>query len=172
MPVRSIIVYPDPQLKLVSEPVDPLSDDLTSLIEDLIDTMNDAPGCVGVAAPQIGVKKRVMVIDASRNKRVESNLGFRIVINPILVNQTGDVIAREGCLSLPDLTANVKRAKEIELDALNERFESTRLAASDFEARLILHEIDHFDGILFLDRVASLKTDVFRRKRYNAKEGK
>ncbi|MBX9692753.1 MAG: peptide deformylase, partial [Cyanobacteria bacterium] len=147
MPVRSIIVYPDPQLKLVSAPVDPDNDDLTSLIQDLVDTMNDAPGCVGVAAPQIGVKKRVMVIDASRNKRVESRLGFRIVINPLLVSQEGEVIAREGCLSLPDLTANVKRAKEIEFDALDENFVSSRLSASDFEARLILHEIDHFDGV-------------------------
>lgn len=172
MAVLPILVYPDPLLKQVSQPVSWPNPELDRIIFDLFDTMYDGPGCVGVAAPQCSIHLRIIVIDASRNPRVESRLGKQVLINPTLVSQEGEVLAREGCLSFPHLTANVIRAKNIRVKAFNEKQEELLLEASDFEARLILHELDHIDGILFLDRVACLKTDVFRRKRYAPAESK
>ncbi len=170
MAILPVLVYPDPELKRVSDPVD-LTEDLASTIQDLLDTMYDAPGCVGLAAPQCGIHKRILIIDASRNPKVESKYGLMVIINPIIEYSEGEILAREGCLSLPDLTANVKRAQKIRARFHNPQGEEQVIEVSDFEARVILHELDHLDGILFLDRVSSLKTDVFRRKRYTPKDG-
>jgi len=167
MPIREVVIYPDPRLKEVSQAVVSIDEpSVDSIIKDLLDTMYEAPGCVGIAAPQIGEMKRIMVIDASRNAKNPPNHGRMILINPTIDEQSGEILAREGCLSIPDLTANVKRAESIKVSALNEKGETINIETSGFEARVILHEYDHLDGILFLDRVASLKTDVFRRKRY------
>lgn len=170
MAILPVLVYPDPELKKVSEPVD-FKEDLSSTIQDLLDTMYDAPGCVGLAAPQCGILKRILIIDVSRNKKVESKYGLMVIINPVIEYSEGEILAREGCLSLPDLTANVKRAQKIRARFQNPQGEEQVIEVSDFEARVILHELDHLDGILFLDRVSSLKTDVFRRKRYAPKDG-
>lgn len=169
MAIVPVLVYPDPRLKQVSERVESHDDgEIRKIIEDLVETMYSSPGCVGIAAPQIGAMKRIMVIDASRNAKNFPNQGKMILINPVIETQEGEVIAREGCLSLPDLTANVKRAEKITVSATSFDGSPLHVETSGFEARVILHEYDHLDGILFLDRVASLKTDVFRRKRYNA----
>lgn len=170
MAILPVLVYPDPELKKVSEPVD-LNEDLGSTIQDLLDTMYDAPGCVGLAAPQCGIRKRILIIDASRNPKVESKYGLMVIINPVVEFSEGEILAREGCLSLPDLTANVKRAQKIRVKFHTPEGEERVIEVSDFEARVVLHELDHLDGLLFLDRVSSLKTDVFRRKRYTPKEG-
>lgn len=164
MAILEILVYPDPELKKVSQRVDSLDDEILSLIADLEETMYSQPGCVGIAAPQTGALKRIVVIDSSRNPRFPSHLGKMILINPEIVEQEGSVIGREGCLSLPDFTGNVSRAQKIRVQAQNLDGVSHSFAAEDFEARLILHEVDHLDGILFIDRVSCLKTDVFRRK--------
>lgn len=171
MAILPILVYPDSRLKEVSPPVENFDDELKQFIADLLDTLYDAPGCVGIAAPQTGALRRLIIVDASRNAKAGPNLGQMILINPEIVHSEGEIIAREGCLSLPHLTANVKRAQKIRVRALNEKAETVEFDTQDFEARVILHENDHLDGLLFLDRVASLKTDVFRRKRYNAPEG-
>lgn len=170
MAILSVLVYPDPELKKVSEPVD-FGEDLSQTIQDLLDTMYDAPGCVGLAAPQCGILKRILVIDASRNPKVESKYGLTVIINPVVEHSEGEVLAREGCLSLPDLTANVKRAQHVRVRFQDQYGEERVIEPSDFEARVVLHELDHLDGILFLDRVSSLKTDVFRRKRYIPRDG-
>jgi len=166
MAILPILVYPDPRLKQISLSVESFDDDLHQLITDLTETLYEAPGCVGVAAPQVGALRRLIIIDASRNAKAGPNLGKLVLINPEIVESQGEIIAREGCLSLPHLTANVKRAKQIKVRALNEKGETLIFDTQDFEARVILHEYDHLDGLLFLDRVASLKTDVFRRKNY------
>ncbi len=171
MAILPVLVYPDPELKKVSEPVD-FNEDLSEILKDLLETMYDAPGCVGLAAPQCGIHKRILIVDASRNPKVESKYGLMVIINPIIEYSEGEVLAREGCLSLPDLTANVKRAEKIRARFWNENGEEREIEVSDFEARVVLHELDHLDGILFLDRVSSLKTDVFRRKQYMKKEDK
>lgn len=166
MAVLDILTYPDPLLKKKSEPVADLDADVLSFINDLQETLYHYPGCVGVAAPQTGVLKRIVIIDVSRNRKPVENHGKLILINPTVDEATGEELAREGCLSLPDFTANVKRAKNIRCRATTPDGNEIIIEAAGFEARVILHELDHLDGLLFLDRVSSLKTDVFRRKRY------
>jgi len=166
MAVLPVLVYPDSRLKKVSAPVDLEDESLAGLIEDLLETMNSSPGCIGIAAPQCDIHKRLIVVDVSRNPNMKQKHGLMILINPELLSQSGKNTAREGCLSLPHLTANVTRAKRISVKATNREGSEVIIDASGFEARAILHEMDHLDGILFLDRVSSLKTDVFRRKRY------
>jgi peptide deformylase len=165
MAVLDVLTYPNPELKNVSAPISHFDSDLQKFLEDLCETLYASPGCVGIAAPQTGMLRRIIVIDASRNKKCTSHSGRQVLINPEITVQEGSVTGREGCLSLPEFTANVVRANSIEVAALNEKSEKVVLKAEGFEARVILHEIDHLDGILFLDRVTSLKTDVFRRKR-------
>lgn len=166
MAVLEVLTYPDPVLKQVSEPVTEVDNDLKVFIESLVETMYASAGCVGIAAPQVGTLKRIIAIDASRNPKCENNHGHLVLVNPVIEWQEGEVVGREGCLSLPALTANVRRAKNIGVSAQTPDGSQIKFDTSDFEARLILHETDHLDGLLFLDRVTCLKTDVFRRKRF------
>jgi peptide deformylase len=122
-------------------------------------------GCVGLAAPQLGDEVRIVVVDVSEHPRATGQNGLLVLVNPVIRRSSGDEIAREGCLSIPDLTANVKRATEVVVEASEPDGAARSVEAEGFEARALQHEIDHLDGILFLDRVASLTTDVFRRKR-------
>ena len=168
MPVLEILTYPNPLLKQLSQPVVQFDESTARLIDDLLATLEAHPGCVGLAAPQTGNMHRLIVVDVSRNRKPVPNHGLMVLINPEIEREEGEVIAREGCLSLPDFTANVKRARSIRCRALDRHGETFTFDAEDFEARVVLHEIDHLDGKLFLDRVSSLKTDVFRRKRYAA----
>jgi peptide deformylase len=170
MAILDILIYPHPELKKISTAVVEMDSATRQLIEDLTETLYASPGCVGIAAPQVGALVRIVIVDASRNPRFPSQHGQLILINPVVIEQEGEVMGREGCLSLPDFTANVKRAQSIKVEAKDPNGEQLTIEAEGFEARVILHETDHLDGILFLDRVASLKTDVFRRKRYTPKE--
>lgn len=141
--------------------------DIRSLVTDLVDTMRGGPGSVGVAAPQIGVMLRVCVVDVSRHRLgKEQNQGLLVMINPVLLRGSGSAIMREGCMSVPDYTGDVERYTEIEVAYLDERGEKRLLRTGGFEAVAVQHEMDHLDGILFLDRIISLKTGLFRRKIY------
>jgi peptide deformylase len=134
---------------------------------DLLETMHSFPGCVGIAAPQIDELVRLVVVDVSEHKRApEDHNGELVLVNPEVVSASGAKVAREGCLSIPHLTANVRRATAITLAATTPAGDPVEIESIDFEARCLLHEIDHLDGLLFLDRVDSLATDVFRRKTY------
>lgn len=166
MAVRQVLLYPDPVLKSLSKPVKQDQPELQEAIKDLSDTLEASPGCVGIAAPQIGILLRIVLIDLSRSRKAIANQGRILLINPEIETREGAVLGREGCLSLPHLTANVTRAQRIKLSYQNQEFSNLHLEAADFEARVIQHEMDHLDGLLFLDRVSCLKTDVFRRKRY------
>lgn len=159
MAPREILLYPDPLLKQVCRPA--RRDEAESVVADLVDTMRAHPGCVGLAAPQIGEPVRVAVVDVSGHPRADSSNGLLLLVNPRVVGEAGSVVRREGCLSIPDLTANVRRAERVTFEARGDTVES-----EGFEARCVLHELDHLDGVLFLDRVDSLATDVFRRKVY------
>jgi peptide deformylase len=128
--------------------------------------MRSSRGCVGLAAPQIGDGVRIVVVDVSEHPRATRHSGLLVLVNPVITTASGRAVAREGCLSIPDLTANVGRATEVEVEASDPEGAARTIRAEGFEARCLQHEIDHLDGILFLDRVASLTTDVFRRKRY------
>jgi peptide deformylase len=159
--------YPNPALKRVARPLLPEEHALARRVaDDLVDTMRANPGCVGIAAPQLGDEVRVVAVDVSEHPRAERHHGLLVLVNPVIVLGAGGEIAREGCLSIPDLTANVRRATEILVEASEPEGEKRAIQAEGFEARCLQHEIDHLDGILFLDRVANLATDVFRRKRY------
>lgn len=166
MALREIVLYPDPRLKEVSTEVVNFNSELEEQLRDLEDTLDAAPGCVGIAAPQIAYQIRVLLIDASRNRKPVPNQGRMFMINPVILISEGAVLGREGCLSLPHLTANVTRAEKIQVRFLDRNGETKVVDSVEFEARVIQHELDHLDGLLFLDRVGSLKTDVFRRKRY------
>lgn len=137
---------------------------LARLGRDLEDTARSYPRTVGIAAPQIGELWRVAWIDCTGHPKVPDPLGPTWLVNPVLVAQEGGAVGREGCLSLPDLTANVRRAERIEVEAGDLEGNRRLLRAEGFEARVMLHEMDHLDGILILDRVASLTLDVFPRR--------
>jgi peptide deformylase len=157
--IREVLLYPDPALKQVAAPAQ--ADGVESVGADLIDTMRSFPGCAGLSAPQIGEPVRVVVVDVSDHPKAETSNGLLVLANPRVAEASGGEIAREGCLSIPDLTANVRRATRIAIEHAGGRVE-----CEGFEARCVQHEIDHLDGILFLDRVESLAHDVFRRVTY------
>jgi peptide deformylase len=157
--VRDVLLYPHPALKQVAAPAQ--AGDAERVGKDVLDTMRSYPGCVGLAAPQLGELVRVVVVDVSEHPKAETSNGLMVLANPRLVDSEGGEVAREGCLSIPDLTANVRRATRIVVEHAEGKVE-----CEGFEARCVLHEMDHLDGILFLDRVESLVDDVFRRKTY------
>ena len=140
--------------------------DAEALAADLVDTMRASPACVGIAAPQIGVSARAFCLDVSGHRRAKINHGLVVMINPMVVASDGREVVREGCMSLPDLTANVGRALRVTVEGFSPAGEELRIEAEGFEARAFQHEIDHLDGLLFLDRVSSMLADVFPRKRY------
>lgn len=167
MAILPILAFPDERLKQVCSPVEFSDRQLPAILKDLKDTLLASSGCVGIAAPQIGILKRIVLVDASRGKRQSDNHGFLALINPTILCSAGKVTAKEGCLSIPDLTANVTRAQSVTVSFQNANGHHLELNSKDFEARIIQHEMDHLDGILFLDRVSCLKTDVFRRHRFS-----
>ena len=166
MPVRPVVRLPEPVLKRVADPVAEIGPEEKALAADLLDTMLASPSCVGVAAPQIGVSLRAFSVDVSGHKKADSCHGPFVLFNPVLVLSRHQELAREGCLSVPDFTGNVARATEVVVRGLTPDGTVRVIEANAFEARALLHELDHLDGLLFLDRVGSLSTDVFRRKRY------
>ncbi len=168
MAILPILKFPDPILKEVSAPVAAVDGALSAVIGDLLDTMRASPGGVGIAAPQVGVLQRIIVVDVSAHRRggQEENHGLLVLVNPEILARGGKQLVREGCMSVPDYTANVQRAQWVLVDALDRQGKQVILEAIGFEAVAIQHEMDHLDGILFLDRVVSVKTDLFRRKNY------
>jgi peptide deformylase len=164
---REVLLFPNPLLKTTARPLGPDGGaEAGRVATDLLDTMAAHPGCVGLAAPQLGELVRIVVVDVTGHKKATTSNGLLVLVDPEVVVARGAEVAREGCLSIPHLTANVRRATEIELRAWTPERERVEIGSEGFEARCLLHEIDHLDGLLFLDRVDSMATDVFRRKRY------
>ncbi len=142
------------------------------LAADLVDTMRVSPGCVGLAAPQIGVSRRAFCVDVSNHpKAKDANHGLVVLFDPELVLAHGGEVRREGCMSVPDWTANVRRAVRIVIRGTGPDGDEQVIETHGFEARAFQHELDHLDGRLILDRVTSTRTDVFRRKVYEPKRG-
>ena len=154
--IRDVLLHPHPLLTRRAEP----ATDPDRIVADLLDTMRSFGHCVGIAAPQIGEPVRVAVVDVTGHRKATTSHGELVLVNPVIVAAEGSEVGREGCLSIPELTANVRRATAIAVEA-----EGVRVEAEGFEARVLQHEIDHLDGLLFLDRVESLEADVFRRMR-------
>lgn len=165
MSVRDIVYYPDARLKAVCEPAaDPAV--IRRTLTDLTETMDACPPrTVGIAAPQIGELVRVVFVDTSRNPKFPAGHGALALVNPRIVVKEGSQVFREGCLSLPDYTANIHRFERVVVEAVDGDMNPIEVDAAGFEAVVLQHEIDHLDGILFLDRVVDAKTDLFMRKR-------
>ena len=165
MAVLEILHYPDERLKQVSASVTEFGAGLRQIIADMDATMAAAPGCVGLAAPQVNYFQRIAIVDVSMRRNTPNN-GRLLLINPVITEFSGGVVGREGCLSVPDYTGNVKRAERIRLRTQCAGGNWHEYACEGYEARAVLHEIDHLDGLLFLDRLVSRKRDLFARKVY------
>ena len=170
MAVLDVLRYPDPRLKAVSEPVTRFDAALRAFAADLEETMRAGPGAVGIAAPQVGRLLRVVIVDVS-GRRDTPNNGRLLLVNPDITHWEGMVMGREGCLSVPDYTGNVIRAQRIQVRAQDLEGRERVYECEGFEARAVQHEVDHLDGLLFLDRLVSRRTDLFRRKVYAKPQG-
>ena len=160
MAVRTILHYPDPLLKQVSKPVTVFDDELKQLAEDMAETMYDAPG-VGLAAPQIGVLQRLIVIDCSGK---EEPADLIVAVNPRIVAKDGACNEEEGCLSVPGYYANVNRYNQATMEYQDVEGNTHRRSAEGLLAVAMQHEIDHLQGILFVDHLSPLKKSIFRKK--------
>ncbi len=160
-----MVRLPDRRLTTRSADVLSVDDDARALAVDLVDTMRASPACVGLAAPQIGVNRRAFAVDVTGHPRAGSCHGTFVLFDPEVVWAEGPVTAREGCMSVPDLTGDVARATRLEVRGLSPDGSSRSLVVDAFEARAVLHEIDHLDGYVFLDRVVSAGA-VYARRAY------
>lgn len=165
MPVRPVLVLPSAVLTRPSSPIGEIDDAALALARDLVDTMRSRPACVGVAAPQIGVRRRAFAVDVTGHRKARSCAGLVVLFDPEVLVAEEPEVAREGCLSVPDLTGDVARATRVVVRGRTPAGEERVIEADAFEARALLHEVDHLEGRVFLDRVAS-HTSVFRRKVY------
>jgi len=160
--MRTILTHPDAALRQVSHAVQNFDAHLRALCDEMKQLMADGPGGVGIAAPQLGEQARVIVVDCSLGQRPCRHHGQLVMVNPMIEEHSGSVLGREGCLSVPDWVAMVPRAKTVHVSYQNELGMYQSLSATAFEARVIQHELDHLDGILFIDRVLSTH-DLVRR---------
>jgi peptide deformylase len=164
--VRTVLRAPSPVLAAPCPAVDPRADDVVQLAADLVATMRVSPGCVGLAANQVGVAARVFCVDVSQHPRARTTHGTYVLCNARVVDASRRERGREGCMSVPDLTGDVKRATRLTVaGALPRSGEEVVVETDAFEARALQHEVDHTDGLLFLDRVAGAHA-VFARRTY------
>ncbi len=164
--VLDVVRAPDPVLSISSPSVDPADLDVVQLCADLVATMQVSPGCVGLAAPQVGVAVRAFCVDVSEHPKARTKHGLIVLINAEIVESSRNEKGREGCMSVPDLTGDVRRATKITVSGqLPVTGELVEISTDAFEARALQHEIDHCAGLLFLDRVAGAHA-VHARKVY------
>ena len=159
-----VLTYPDPFLKTHAEEVTLFDDELLKLLQDMAETMYEAPG-IGLAATQVGSSKNLFVMDIHYHKddpSTQKNPLF--IINPKIVQSQGDTIMEEGCLSVPEFQAEVKRALRVTLEYQNEKGEPQRMEAEGLEAVCIQHEMDHLKGILFIDYLSSLRRKMVQTR--------
>lgn len=168
MAVLPVVALPDPILKQRCAEVVSFDADLRRFVDDLVETMQVSPACVGLAANQVGVSLRVFAMDVSGHKKARSCHGLVVLVNPEVVERSATELAREGCMSVPDLTGDVPRSTDLVIrgvDGLDPEWSERVLHCDAFEARAVQHELDHLDGLLFLDRVGGPKA-LFPRKVY------
>lgn len=161
MTIRDILKYPDKFLRQPTRPVAEIDDDIQQLIEDMADTMYDEPG-VGLAAIQVGSDRSIIIYDISPG---ESDRNFQVLINPEIVEKEGATLSEnEGCLSVPDFRADVKRYATVRVMGLDREGRPVDLSADGFLSVVLQHEIDHLNGILFIDRISALKRQLYKRR--------
>ena len=159
--VLRIRYYGDPVLRQKALPVEAVTGAEKELAQSMLETLYAIPNGVGLAAPQVGVSKRLVVIDVNREDLDSKPL---TLINPEIQTVEGEVVDEEACLSIPDIAADVKRAERVVVSALNLDGERFSIEGEGFLARVLQHEIDHLDGVLFIDRVGGLKRQLLRKK--------
>lgn len=159
MAILPIRVYPDPVLRVECREVTVFDEELRSLVADMTETMYAAPG-VGLAAPQVGVELRLALVDTSVGKE---DGALKVLVNPRIVEEQGRDVDSEGCLSIPGLSERVTRPQSVEVEAQDVNGEPFRFACEDFEARAVCHELDHLDGVLFVDHLRGLRREKARR---------
>ncbi|MFH2066603.1 MAG: peptide deformylase [Pseudomonadota bacterium] len=161
MAILPIITYPDPFLKEKTNPVTDINDDIKKLIADMADTMYEAPG-VGLAANQVGMDRSIIVFDPEADKE---NRPYQVLINPEIISQEGEYLSEnEGCLSVPDFRSDVKRAEFAVVTGLDLQGNPIKIEAQGLLSVILQHEIDHLNGILFIDRISPLKRSIYKRK--------
>ena len=160
MSLLSILTFPNPVLRTKAENVTEFTPELTTLITDMVETMYDAPG-VGLAAPQIGKSIRLIVLDISENEDEKDSM---VMVNPEITSREGKQVDEEGCLSVLDLTASVKRSKKVTVSYQDAEGTPQELDAEDRFAIVLQHEIDHLDGVLFIDHLSTLKRTLYKKK--------
>ena len=164
--IREIVIYPNKILKKKSKPVKNFNSDLHTLLDDMYDTMISKSG-IGLAAIQIGVDKRVLIINLPReenDEEIQYKEDLLEIINPVIISKNGEEIYKEGCLSVPEFYEEVKRAKEIEIEYFDRYGNKQNLKADSLLAIAIQHEIDHLDGYLFVERLPLLKRKKFEKE--------
>ena len=160
MAVIEIKKYPAPVLKKKTAPVTSFDENLQNLIDDMVETMYAAPG-VGLAAPQVGVSKRLAVIDiGSRDEKYP----LIVLVNPHIVSSEGEIEFEEGCLSIPEYTAKVRRSEKLVVRAQDRQGSKVEIEAGGLLAIALQHEIDHLDGLLLIDRISPIKREFFRKR--------
>jgi peptide deformylase len=157
MAVLSVRKYGDPVLRRQAKPVEAVTPEIKRVIADMVDTMYDEVG-LGLAAPQVGISLRLMVVGDDDGREV------RALINPLIAEQGGEIVAEEGCLSIPGIFAQVKRAEWVRLEAQDEMGRPVSLPARGLRARVLQHEMDHLDGVLFIDRLDPVTRDRIKRR--------
>ena len=163
MAALDVRIYPDPVLRSTCATVTEFDNRLRTFVQNLKETMYSFPGCVGIAAPQVGELIRLFLVDVSRRKKAKFNHGLMALVNPVILEKEGEAVSREGCLSVPEFTGNVCRATRILIEGQDLNGEPIAVQTEGFEAVAFQHEMDHLDGIIFLDRVRTSGTDIFRR---------
>jgi peptide deformylase len=163
MALREIRTYPDPVLKQKTGRVTKINGTIERLIDDMVETMHAAPG-VGLAANQVGVPLQVAVIDLSTREEQERRHPLLVIINPEILSMEGSIVEEEGCLSIPDYSEKVKRALKVKVRAQDRTGKVFELEAEGLLAKALQHEIDHLNGLLFVDRLSTLKKSIFKRK--------
>jgi len=165
MTLLKILTYPDPFLRQPTKPVTDIDDEIQTIIEDMAETMYQAPG-VGLAAIQAGIDKSIIVYDPEAD---DQKRNFQVLINPEIVFAEGSMISEnEGCLSVPDFRADVKRSERASAEGLDRHGKSVKIEAEGLLSVILQHEIDHLKGILFIDRISALKRQLYKKKRIKA----
>ncbi|MGA1867107.1 MAG: peptide deformylase [bacterium] len=160
MALYKIVIYPDPMLKRKAEEVHNLDHNIIKTIKDMTNTMYASKG-IGLAGPQVGILSRVAVIDTSFGKDISHPL---VLINPRIIEQEGYVKGEEGCLSFPNMYAPVARHERVLIEYIDKKGKEVRFEARDFLARVLQHEIDHLEGVCFIDRLSKIRRDIIKRK--------
>lgn len=162
-----ITKYGNPVLRKVAEPVTEINDEIRKIVNDMLDTMYASEG-VGIAAPQIGISKRIIIVDVNPN---EASVKPLILINPEIVEASGEIKEQEGCLSIPDIRSEVKRYERVVVEGLDLDGKKIRVEGTDLLARALQHEIDHINGKLFIDHLSKLKQQLLKNQLRKIEQG-